>query len=180
MKISKVVMVSMIVGIISFCGMANSVKAYSLTGAWWNKGKIEWRYENYISYRAKQMYVEGINEWKKKSIDAKISSGNKVVCGERNINDTWDGLTCPEYKTGSLEFKSQNVFLNKCKKQTWSSDGALKSVVIHEFGHVFGLADTSKTKNIMNGSTWGTKSRYGTYKLTTPQKDDISGVNKIY
>ena len=110
MKISKVVMVSMIVGIISFCGVANSAKAYSLTGAWWNKGKIEWRYENYISYRAKQMYVEGINEWKKKSIDAKISSGNKVVCGERNINDTWDGLTCPEYKTGSLELKSQNVF----------------------------------------------------------------------
>ena len=43
MKISKVVMVSMIVGIISFCGVANSAKAYSLTGAWWNKGKIEWR-----------------------------------------------------------------------------------------------------------------------------------------
>jgi hypothetical protein len=35
-------------------------------------------------------------------------------------------------------------------------------------------------KTIMNGYTFGINSRYGGYGLTTPQTDDVNGVNFIY
>lgn len=54
------------------------------------------------------------------------------------------------------------------------------SVTAHEFGHCLGLADLVSQKAIMNGKTWGSKSRYETYGFTTPQTDDKNGIKHLY
>lgn len=93
----------------------------------------------------------------------------------------WDGLTQTSYSSASPHYVvSQTLILNKAKTTTWNSDGALKSVVVHEMGHVFGLKDNGKTRTIMNGYTFGANSRYGGYGLTVPQTDDVNGVNAKY
>lgn len=93
----------------------------------------------------------------------------------------WDGLTQTRYNSKSPYYVvSQTLTLNMAKTSTWNNNGALKSVVVHEMGHVFGLNDNKTTKTIMNGYTFGTNSRYGRYGLTVPQTDDVKGVNAKY
>lgn len=58
-------------------------------------------------------------------------------------------------------------------------DGALLSVSVHEFGHALGLGHTQGAV-IMNPYTWGENSRYEAYNLTTPQIDDLYGINALY
>jgi len=109
-------------------------------------------------------------------------SGYDVYMAVGNIPEvTWDGVTNTNYSnTYPYYINSQRVTINRAYTNTWNNDGALKSVVVHEMGHVFGLDDYGHNKTIMNGYTFGTNSRYGTYGLTVPQTDDINGVNAKY
>lgn len=103
------------------------------------------------------------------------------MCAGNITGVDWDGLTQTRYNSKSPYYVvSQTLTLNMAKTSTWNNDGALKSVVVHEMGHVFGLGDNGKTKTIMNGYTFGTNSRYGGYGLTVPQTDDVNGVNAKY
>jgi hypothetical protein len=50
---------------------------------------------------------------------------------------------------------------------------------VHEFVHALGLGHVQGAV-IMNPATWGQNSRYETYNLTTPQNDDLNGINTLY
>lgn len=95
-----------------------------------------------------------------------------------NDSVEWDGITY-SYANDSTLYKAI-VDLNRAK-DAWDDSDALLSVATHEFGHALGLGDLdSYNECIMNGYTWGDGSRYGDYGITSPQDDDIDGVNSIY
>lgn len=134
--------------------------AYKLASFQHQNSTIYYYYDNWVESRARSFFSVGASAWKDKTTQAVIKRYTS------NYSDT-----------GYV--KSQTVILN-LSSLSWSDDGALKSVVVHEMGHVFGLNDNGTTRTIMNAYTYGTNSRYGYFGLTTPQTDDVIGVNVIY
>ncbi len=165
-----------------FLSLTNSASAYQFIGFKWNTTAIHYYYDNFVGSRAIQFFSQGATAWNAANVDATISygGGNFVYCAVAQYPDVeWDGMVSTSWDPW-FYVASQSLILNKSATSTWENDGALKSVVVHEFGHVYGLADNGITRTIMNGYTWGTNSRYGGYSLTAPQPDDINGVNAIY
>ncbi|MFL0195861.1 matrixin family metalloprotease [Clostridium sp. WILCCON 0269] len=64
---------------------------------------------------------------------------------------SWDGLISATASGGY--YTSVIISLNMSATNTWNSDGALKSVAVHEFGHGLGLNENGTTKTIMNAYT---------------------------
>ena len=158
-----------------------TVSAYQLKPYKWNTSSIHYYYDNWVGARAIRFFITGVSAWNSTNADATISygGGNFVYfCVAQSPDAEWDGMVSTYYSNGYVT--SQTLTLNEGITRTWSSDGALKSVIVHEIGHVFCLGDNGTTCTIMNGYTWGDNSRYGGYSLTTPQRDDINGVNAIY
>lgn len=166
-----------------------SAFAYRLAPYRHQNTRIYYYYDNWVDLRAISFFSTGAHTWKAKTTEAQIlhysnnpGTGFNVYMSAGNITGVdWDGLTQTSYSSASPHYVvSQTLILNKAKTTTWNSDGALKSVVVHEMGHVFGLKDNGKTRTIMNGYTFGANSRYGGYGLTVPQTDDVNGVNAKY
>lgn len=165
-----------------FLSLSTPVSAYQLANYRWNTTSIRYYYDSWVGSRASRFFHIGATAWNETNVDATLSpgGGSFVYCVvAQDPDEDWDGMlntSCDHM----LNVTAQTLILNEAKTATWESDGALKSVVVHEFGHAYGLADNGTTRTIMNGYTWGTNSRYGTYSLTTPQTDDINGVNYLY
>ncbi len=164
-----------------------SVTAFQLSGFRHKGSKIYYYYDNWVGARAMSYFTQGASAWKSKTTVATINSYTSNTSNSYNVymyagyvsNVPWDGLTQTTYYPSTGYIASQTVTINM-SASSWNDDGALKSVVVHEMGHVFGLDDNGKTKTIMNGYTYGTNSRYGDFGLTTPQTDDVNGVIAIY
>lgn len=168
-----------ILSIIMLLSLSVTASAYVLWGYKWNTSNINYHFDNFNSSRFQMFISTGASQWNSTNATYSKSSTANILAAEVDRPDvTWDGL-CSAYMSGNY-FTSMSIFLNKAKTNTWNSDGALQSVATHEFGHGLGLFENGTTKTIMNAYTWGTNSRYGGYGLTTPQQDDINGVNAIY
>jgi|LSQX01.3.fsa_nt_gb hypothetical protein len=155
------------------------VYAYNLTGYKWPSSTIKYYYDNYNSSRGKSYISSGASAWNGTDATYSFNASYNIYASEVSMpNVEWDGLT--QGTASGSYYNSLTISLNMAKTQTWNSDGALKSVSVHEFGHGLGLHENGTTKTIMNAYTWGTNSRYGGYGLTTPQTDDINGANSIY
>lgn len=181
MKRKDIVIIGIICAVCSIIMYRSTVSAYAKTGYKWNSSNIKYRVESYAATRAKNYFYTAANIWDSCNLDAKLTaSGNaKISCCDVNkSNVSWDAITIPQYKDG--KYASAMVQVNRAAKMTYKDDGALQSVLVHEFGHIFGLAHMDQSKTIMNGYTYGIKSRYGIYGIKTPQKDDKNGVNAIY
>lgn len=154
--------------------------AYVLTGYKWSSSTINYYYNSSgCSSTGISTLASAASSWSGVDATLNYSSNYKVYCCEVQVpNADWDGLT-----TGTANnnlYTQLNLQLNTSKTNSWNNSGARQSVAVHEFGHVFGLMDNGlASDSIMNGYTWGTNSRYGTYGLTTPQNDDRFGVNYI-
>ena len=70
-------------------------------------------------------------------------------------------------------YQSGSAVINKYYTDNYS-DARAQNVIMHEIGHVFGLAHSSDTASLMVDSIAGKTS------LVTPQTDDINGVRNIY
>lgn len=181
MKRSKIKpVIAIALGVMMFTGYHVTAYAYNTLGYKWSSSTIRYYYDSYNSSRAKTYFATGAGGWN--DTDVNFTSGNAgnydIYCTEvNNANVSWDGLTSHDY-SGSY-FAGQILQLNCAQTNTWNSDGALKSVVIHEFGHCLGL-DHSLGEVIMNPYTWGVGSRYGDYGITTIQTDDKNGANDLY
>jgi hypothetical protein len=158
---------------------------------------------------AKNAFAVAANEWTKDT-DANIKAhvNPTLVCSDIYATAAdWDALSDSERDDWNHKFdvsvsydseigedglsvwwrndhnvvSKAHIYLNRAQSKTWNDTGALQSVAVHEFGHILGLADMyDGSKCIMNAYTWGDNSRYGTYRLTKPQDDDIDGVQSLY
>lgn len=171
-----------IIGLMLFMSINTVSFAYYTMGYVWGSSTIRYYYDSYNSSRGRTYFEIGASGWS--GTDVNFISGNagnyNILCTEvDNSNVAWDGLT--NYSYSGSYFTSQTLQLNRAITNTWNSDEALKSVVIHEFGHCLGLEhDYSLGEVIMNPYTWGVNSRYGDYGISTIQADDINGANALY
>lgn len=174
-------LISILLVIILLYETTNTVYAYNTLGYIWKSSTIKYYYENFNSVRAKTFINTGANGWSATNVN--FTTGNagnyNIYCSEvTNSNVSWDGVTTSYYSNDGY-FTRQTMQLNRAITSTWNTDGALKSVVTHEFGHCLGL-DHSNGKVIMNPYTWGNNSRYGSYNISTIQQDDKNGANALY
>lgn len=162
---------------------SSSAYAYNLYGYKWSSPSIKYYYDNYISTRCKTFIGTAVSTWNSQGTKISFSFSSTspyVYCSEvSDSNATWDGITYISWGSNGY-VTSATVVLNSGVTRTWNNDGALKSVAVHEFGHVLGLDENGTDKCIMNDATWGLQSRYETYSLTTPQKADVDAIKYLY
>lgn len=173
-----IVLISLTISIIMLLSSTLPVYGYNLIGYKWSTNSATYYYDNYNSSRGKTYFKEGATAWN--STDFTFSMGSyssrNIFCSETNVEAQWDAISTTTYN--GAYFVSGTLLVNTTSR-TWNNDGALKSAIVHEFGHCLGL-DEYDAVVIMNSCTWGDNSRYETYKLTTPQSDDKKGVNYLY
>ena len=181
MKLARII-ISLTICLTLFAVSVISVSAYYLYQYRWKSTSVHYYYDNWIGSRAISYLGKGATAWNNTNTPVTISfgSGNYVYCSVTQSSDSeWDGMVVTTHDS-MYYVKTQSLTLNQNASRTWPNNGALKSVVVHEFGHVLGLADNGSTATIMNGFTWGVNGRYEGHMVTTPQSDDINGVNAIY
>lgn len=170
---------SLLFSFILVMGFVTTAYAYNTVGYTWSSSSINYYYDNYNSSRGKSFIGTGASTWNSTDVTFTNNASYNVYCTEvSNSKVSWDGLT--SYSYSGNRFTSETLQLNMAITSTWNSDGALKSVAVHEFGHALGLDHVTNGKVIMNPYTWGTNSRYGDFGLTTPQTDDKNGANDLY
>ena len=181
----KIVLQKAILSLVICClcllGITGNVRAYQVLGYRWPSSTITYSFSSGMAQRAQAYTTTCAGMWN--SSDAtltQVSSGYNVWVSTVSYSDAeWDGLT-DLYLSGGYFTGTAYLRINAGATETWNDNGALRSVVLHEFGHCLGLADLEGERAIMNGFTWGNYSRYGAYGLTTLQNDDLAGVNSIY
>lgn len=176
-----IILISLTISITILLSTTLPVYAYTLTGYKWSTNSATYYYDNYNSSRGKTYFKAGANAWNSTDFTFSIGSYDtrNIFCSETyNSNVGWDGIS--SYTANGNYYTSITMLINTYYDITWSNDGALKSVIVHEFGHCLGLGENAKTKTVMNAYTWGTNSRYGGYGITSPQTDDKAGANALY
>lgn len=89
----------------------------------------------------------------------------------------WDGLTTDFTSNGCITYATAR--LNDYFTNGYSA-GKRQPVAAHELGHTIGLGDLGGGAELMNGGTCGTDSRWCSYFINTPERDDVNGINAIY
>lgn len=142
--------------------------------------QIKYYYDNWVASKAKTAALAAVKAWQRAGTSVELGSQGTLVtfidCNRADVE--WDGLTSIDHDPGEKYITSAIISFNSAKTTTWDNESALQSVAVHELGHAMGLWDLyDGSKAIMNGYT---SERYWKYKLTTPQPDDIKGVNDLY
>lgn len=96
-------------------------------------------------------------------------------------NTPWDGISTWENGCVNGRYTNPtNVWLNRCYTDG-HVDGARQSVLVHEIGHILGLAHNGQLQcasmPVMQSNT---PDRWNRCLINTPRADDRAGVNALY
>jgi Matrixin. len=171
-----------VLALITFFSISvSSVSAYVTFPFKWDHSNIKYLYENYNTSRGKAYFASGAATWNITNVTLSFGSFSNydILITETYRTDVvWDGF-CTIANSGNFMTRA-TIQINMAYTATYNNDGALKSVVVHEFGHALGLDENGNTQTVMNRLTWGTKSRYGTYAISSPKQDDKNGIASLY
>jgi hypothetical protein len=161
--------------------------AYYLEGPYWSGQPATGCCANlYLQYAASMylgdstVYDNGRAAWNQTS-SANIyfwtaSSSSIYATDQNNSSASWDGRTT--YYYSGRYFTSATVELNYYYFSTYNYPaGKKQGVAVHELGHVAGLAHNPSGCVIM---TPYTSTRWETCGISTPQTDDVNGINALY
>ena len=164
---------------------ASVSQAYYLSGAKWSGQPASPNCCGTVNVDYAQMLSVDITGWdhgRSNWINSKAQiyiyhggTGNTMTLTDTNDSTIgWDGYTSMSVSGGY--FVSGTAYLNYYFIQNYSW-GQVDGVATHELGHVIGLAHNSSGCVIM---TPYTSYRWGTCGISTPQTDDVNGINSLY
>lgn len=162
------------IGLLTF---SQSASAYRLISYGHDSAYIKmWNPSVDLSSTYQVPYQRAKSAWYNTSSPAQIideSTDHQHQIYNRQIADTWNGQYTATWKNSNGTARSFTIVLNDTILKN-ASYNCIQSVIVHEFGHAFGLDDNPpESPSIM---------RYDRNRETmiTPQQDDVNGVNDFY
>lgn len=178
--------ISLAMALVAGITCSSSASAFSLRSHRLNTDKVYYYFDSGIDSKAISTFNTACENWRNKNslfVMEKLGSETNVVTARvgtiKSSTVGWDGITAI-FTDENKHLTKAIINFNTYYTDSWNVEGARLSVMTHEIGHVFGLDDLEGERAIMNGSTYGPNSRYGTYGLTVPQDDDIRGVSYLF
>ncbi len=156
---------------------------YQICGYQWPSSSISYYYDNYNSSRFKSFLNDAASVWNSSGVSkARLSYnyGSGVYCTEGYYPNAQDDGWSYIYWDSKGIITSASILINTAATTTWNNDYALKSVFVHEFGHILSLDENWPLECVMNTYTWGYLSRYGTFGIYKPQPVDVAAINTVY
>lgn len=144
--------------------------AYELLGHRWASSTVTYN----ISSGA---WASAVSSWNVKVSKVQFVKSSSAKLGLGTANDSaagWDGLVTPG-PIVSGKMSSATARLNSAYTKNYSV-AKVKSVAVHELGHVLGLAHRNGCY-LMNPKTY---ERFDVCNINTAQADDVNGVNYLY
>lgn len=168
-----------LITIFSF-GFATNVNA-ALNGTKWNTRPITFYATNQLNANEISALKSAIAEWNSIGKGTFFTYGGQLgssivavdgknVVGKSNIPSiTTLALTNLQYNTSTYVTIEADISLNSNKNLTGYN---MKTIFMHELGHVLGLADTDETNSIMHKNYENNKGQITSY--------DIADINRLY
>jgi len=192
-RLARLVVVSALISA-TVGGFSTPANAYLLLGCQYQGASLKWG-----DYTTTQGYLTAATNsaaaWTNTStlvVFTKTTTGNNVRIADGNFGNVgFDGVT--------LNLQQQDPVTYSCSSGHWTEtlvtwwntyytdsygSSERQSVMVHELGHALGLDDIHHAPPppctgipIMQGDT---ATRWVSCGLTTPQSDDVNGVNFLY
>ena len=185
-KTAKVIS-ALAMALVMCANLSSHASAFNYQGLRHEVPKVYYHYDNWLDNNVRTAMSEACEAWKNKTTKITMQHGiaqsgsvDVYVAAGNMYDKSLGAFTEVEVREGTRFFASQSISFNT-QTIAWDDTNAMKSIAAHEIGHVFGLGETAPgTQALMNKITYGVGSRYEDYNITTPQADDINGINYIY
>ncbi|CAG7645004.1 hypothetical protein PAESOLCIP111_04855 [Paenibacillus solanacearum] len=158
---------------------SNSAFAYTYLGGKHSSTNLTGVIKSGLNYPYSTLFFNAVQDWDNAGSELNVGvsyggGGNIYIGGDSFGNVGWNAQ-CTNYREFIWwgDYTSSVIDVNY-SSMDGRSDEYNKSTISHELGHAFGLDHTNDPATIMY--TYGNPSR----TVTTPQADDINGVNNLY